>query len=111
MVLNFDGSSVAGVISASTRHAIDTITAAEYRQLGQVTNTVGPVVNNGVIVNLGAGSEWTVTGTSHLSKLALATDAEVTAPDGQTVSMTVDGVPTDIAPGATYTGAIVLTVG
>jgi hypothetical protein len=42
MVLTFDDSRVSGVISASqTRHAIETITSADYLQLGEVANT-GP---------------------------------------------------------------------
>jgi hypothetical protein len=112
LVLNLADTNLTGVVSASrTAHAVGTITAADYRQLGEVTNTVGPVINNGVIVNVDAGSKWTVTGTSHLSKLSVATGAAVTAPSRRTVSMTVDGVATPIVPGTTYTGAIVLTVG
>jgi len=111
MVLTFDHSTIAGVLSASrTRHAQSTITSADYKQLGVVTNTAGPVVNNGVIVTLGDASAWTVTGTSYLSKLTVAAGARVAAPAGQTVSMTVDGVATPIVPGTTYTGAVVMTV-
>ncbi len=98
------------MLSASeTHHAISTITSAEYKQLGEVTNVVYPIINNGVIVNLNSGSRWTVTGTSYLSKLVVAADAAVTAPVGHTVTMTVDGVSTAIVPGSTYTGSIVLT--
>ncbi|MEU9404961.1 hypothetical protein AB0E08_04525 [Streptomyces sp. NPDC048281] len=111
MVLGFDASAVTGVLSASvSRHAIDTITAAEYAQLGHVTNTARPVVNNGVLVTLTAGSAWTVTGTSYLSRLTLSADSAVTAPAGSTVSMTVDGEPAAIEPGGDYSGAITLTV-
>jgi hypothetical protein len=110
MVLTFDDSRITGVISASvTRHAVDTITAADYLQLGQVTNTVHPIVNNGVIVTLNGTSRWTVAGTSYLSKLIVGTGAKVTAAPGHRVSMTVDGVPTAISPGTTYTGAIVVS--
>ncbi|MFG2962000.1 hypothetical protein ACGFZS_01835 [Streptomyces sp. NPDC048288] len=111
MALTFDASAVTGVLSASaSRHAIDTITSAEYAQLGHVTNTAQPVVNNGVLVTLTGGSEWTVTGTSYLSRLTLSADSAVTAPAGSTVSMTVDGEPTAIEPGGDYSGAITLTV-
>jgi hypothetical protein len=34
----------------------------------------------------------------------------VTAAPGQTVSLTVNGTPTAIEPGGSYTGALVLTV-
>jgi hypothetical protein len=105
------GSRLRGVVSASrTEHAIATIASAEYRQLGEVTNTTQPAVNNGVLVRLGSGSRWTVTGTSYLTGLAIASDAALTAPSGRSLSLTVDGAATTIAPGGTYTGALVLTV-
>lgn len=111
MVLTFNNSRIDGVISASeTHHAINTITAAEYKQLGEVTNSVDPIVNNGVIVNLNSGSSWTVEGTSYLSKLIVAAGATVKAPPGHVVVMTVDGVPAAISPGSTYTGSIVLSI-
>jgi hypothetical protein len=111
LVLTFNNSRVEGVISASqTKHHVSTITSAEYKQLGEVTNTVHSIINNGVIVSLNSGSRWTVTGTSYLSKLVIAANATVAAPGGHTVTMTVDGVPTTIVPGNTYTGSIVLTV-
>ncbi|MEI2731158.1 MAG: hypothetical protein V9G08_03970 [Dermatophilaceae bacterium] len=112
MTLTFVRSNITGVITASTaRHALSTITSAEYRQLGEVTNTPSPVVNNGVIVDLRAGSAWTVTGTSHLSSLTVAPGATLSGAGGRAVSMTVDGTATTIVPGTTYTGAVVLTVG
>lgn len=112
MVLTFQGARVQGVLSSSvSRHAVTTITSAEYAELGHVTNTPGPVVNNGVLVTLDAGSEWTVTGTSYLSRLTLSADSAVTAgPTGGTVAMTVDGVLTAVEPGGDYSGAITLTV-
>ncbi|MFD7812901.1 hypothetical protein ACFV6E_08150 [Streptomyces sp. NPDC059785] len=111
MALTFDASTVEGVLSASvSRHAVDSISSAEYTELGHVTNTVRPVVNNGVLVTLTGGSAWTVTGTSYLSVLSLDADSTVTAPAGRTVTMTVDDEPIDLAPGGTYTGAITLTV-
>ncbi|MET7848541.1 hypothetical protein ABZT48_09940 [Streptomyces avermitilis] len=111
MTLTFNGSTVEGVLSASvSRHAVDSISSAEYTELGHVTNTVRPVVNNGVLVTLTGGSAWTVTGTSYLSVLALDADSTVTAPAGSTVTMTVDDEPTALTPGQTYTGAITLAM-
>jgi len=105
LVLNLTRTRVDGAISATaTKHAISTITSAEYDQLGRVTNTPQAAINNGVIVTLGSGSTWNVTGTSYLTSLTVASDAAVRAG-----SMTVDGVSTQITPGTTYTGAIVLT--
>lgn len=111
MVLDFAASTVEGVISATTaRHRVSSIDAATFYELGIVTNTPGPAVNNGVIVTLGAGSVWTVTGTSYLTSLTLAADAAVRAPGGRTLTATVDGKAVSLAPGATYTGALVLGV-
>lgn len=111
MSLTLVNATINGMISASeTHHRISTITAEEYHELGMVTNTPVPAVNNGVIVALTAGSTWTVTGTCYLTGLTMDADSMVQAPDGQSVTMTVDGAATAIAPGNTYTGAIVLNV-
>ncbi|MER6956998.1 hypothetical protein [Streptomyces sp. NPDC000618] len=109
--LTFTRSAVEGVISASTaKHSVSTITSAQYRQISEVTNTPSAVVNNGVLVTLGADSTWTVTATSYLSALTLASTAAVTAPSGKTVTLTVNGTTTAIQAGTTYTGALTLTV-
>ncbi|WP_234358446.1 hypothetical protein [Streptomyces sp. NRRL B-24085] len=111
MVLTFDDSTVEGVISATrAKHRVSSIDASIFYELGIVTNTAQAAVNNGAIVKLGGGSTWTVTGTSYLTSLTLASDAAVKAPLGKTVAMTVDGTETAIAAGTTYTGAITLIV-
>ncbi len=110
MGLTFVNSDIEGVISASqTQHRLSTITAEQYHELGMVTNTPSPAVNNGVIVAL-TGSTWTVTDRCYLTGLTMDADSVVQAPGGQSVTMTVDGVATPIAPDNTYTGAIVLIV-
>ncbi|MEU1159399.1 hypothetical protein ABZ372_00685 [Streptomyces sp. NPDC005921] len=111
LTLSFTRTTIEGVISASTaKHSVSTITKTEYRQISEVTNTPSAVVNNGVLVTLGAGSTWTVTGTSYLSALTLASTAAVEAPTGKTVTLTVDGTATTITAGKSYTGALTLTV-
>ncbi|WP_327699733.1 hypothetical protein [Streptomyces sp. NBC_00459] len=111
LVLSFRRSSVEGVVSASaSQHAVPTITSAEWRHINHVTNTPQPAVNNGVILKLAAGARWTVTGTSYLTRLVLDATATVEAPSGKTVTLTVNGTPTALTPGATYSGALVLTV-
>ncbi|MDX6351856.1 MAG: hypothetical protein QOF84_6646, partial [Streptomyces sp.] len=111
LVLTFDDSTVKGVITASSAvHSQSTITSADYKLLGEVTNTPKAAVNNGVIVTLGSGSRWTVTGTSYLTKLVIDSAAAVSAPRGRKVSLTVDGTATAITAGSTYSGAIVLSV-
>ncbi|MFJ8109598.1 hypothetical protein [Streptomyces sp. NPDC096132] len=111
MVLTFTGSSVEGVISATAaKHRVSSIDASTFYELGIVTNTAQPAVNNGVVVTLDDGSTWTVTGTSYLTSLTLAADAAVKAPRGRTVTLTVDGTVTALTPGSTYAGALALTV-
>ncbi|WP_406438110.1 hypothetical protein OHB14_55710 [Streptomyces sp. NBC_01613] len=111
MVLTFEDSKVEGVISATkAKHRVSSIDASTFYELGIVTNTVQAAVNNGAIVKLNSGSTWTVTGTSYLTALAVASDAAVRAPRGRSVTMTVDGTTTAITPGKSYTGAITLTV-
>ena len=109
--LTFDDASITGVITASTAvHAQSTIGAADYRLLGEVTDTPAKAVNNGVIVNLTDDSKWIVTGTCYLTSLTLDDDAAVLARFGHTITMTDDGTVTAIVPGNTYTGNIVLTI-
>ncbi|WP_329281896.1 hypothetical protein [Streptomyces sp. NBC_01451] len=111
LILSFRRSSVEGVVSASvSRHAVPTITSAEWRHINHVTNTPQPAINNGVIVKLAAGSRWTVTGTSYLTRLVLDATATVQAPPGKTLALTVNGTPTALTPGTTYSGALTLTV-
>jgi hypothetical protein len=119
MVLTFNNASIRGVITSSEAHHLCcsnagypglSIDPAEYMQLGEVTNTPYPAINNGAIVTLNAGSKWTVTGTSYLTQLNIAVGASITAPHGQSVSMTVNGTSTPIVPGNTYTGTIELTI-
>jgi hypothetical protein len=77
--------------------------------LGDLINKPAQAVNNGVIVTLNNGTVWTVTGTSYLTGLTL-NNASITASTGNNVVMTIDGAKTDIKPGKTYTGNIVLSL-
>jgi len=111
MAINLDNASLTGVISASeSHHPTPRITKANHHDFHALTDTPRPAVNNGVIVNLTNGSSWTVTGTSYLTKLVLDGSSSVTARKGTKVSMTVNGAKTDIKPGKTYAGAIVVSV-
>lgn len=112
LVLNFRNTSIEGIISSATQKYRDGLKFLEEtirEELSHVDQTPAPTVNNGVLVTLGSGSTWTVTGTSYLTRLELAADAALKAPDGKTLTMTVDGTETPVAPG-TYTGKIVLSV-
>ncbi|MDS0526017.1 hypothetical protein NNC19_10030 [Clostridium sp. SHJSY1] len=108
--LNFDKTKINGVISASnSKHAKDTITSEDYEELGEVTNAVSSAVNNGVIVSLTNGSNWTVTGKSCLTSLTIDNDSKITTPNGYKVTMKIDGNETEIKAG-TYKGNIVITI-
>ncbi|MBN1626791.1 MAG: hypothetical protein JW944_09730 [Deltaproteobacteria bacterium] len=56
-----------------------------------------------------AGSTWAVDKTTRLSGLTIAEGAVIKAPDGKSLTMTVDGIGTAIKPGA-YNGDILITV-
>jgi hypothetical protein len=111
LVLNLAASRVVGTITATlATHFVDTITSANWWELGKVSNVAQPAINNGVIVALTGGSRWTVAGTSYLTALSLDASSSVSGPGRKHVTMTVDGTVTEIEPGGSYTGAIVLTV-
>jgi hypothetical protein len=112
MALTFNHARIKGVISAT--EADHPKAKLDINQdillFNEVRNTAHEAINNGVIVSLTNGSKWTVAGTSYLTRLTLSADASVDAADGHGVSMTVDGRPTALDPGKSYTGAIVLTL-
>jgi len=109
--LTLDGSTLKGVITSSTAvHKVPVINKQNFIELGRVTNTPAPAVNNGTVVKLLNKSTWVVTGTCYLTGLTISADSTITTPAGQKLTMTVNGVTTEITPGRTYTGNIVLTV-
>jgi hypothetical protein len=110
--LKFANAKVNGIISAATasyKEGVLIIDAKNNKELSAVTQTAHEPVNNGVIVILDEKSIWTVAGTSYLTSLGIAKGAVVKAPEGKTLTMTVDGVKKPIGAG-TYKGKIVLTV-
>jgi len=112
LVLNFAASRVTGVATSTlATHYADTIDSSNWWELGHVSNVPRPAINNGVIVSLTDHSAWTVTGTCYLTSLSLDATSSVTGARGQEVTMTVDGTSTPISGGASYAGAIVLTLG
>lgn len=81
-----------------------------YMLIGEVKNIFGATnEKNGIEVSFDSDSRWVVDKTSYLTGLSIAGDNSITAPDGYSVSMTVDGVETQIRAGA-YNGNIVLMV-
>lgn len=104
---------VTGQISAAEQHYRDGltyITAANRDELSNVTQIPAPPVNNGVVVTLDAASKWVVTGISYLTSLTIVEGAQIIAPMGQTLTMTIDGKAIPVVPGH-YTGEITLNIG
>ncbi|MFM2403676.1 MAG: hypothetical protein RL223_1556 [Pseudomonadota bacterium] len=107
LLLTLQDSTLTGVVSAaSARHLKAEIGPADHAWLGRVTNTVGPAINNGVIVRL-QRSTWTVTGPSHLTVLDLADGARLQAPAGRRLRLSVDGREVPLRAGR-YAGHIVV---
>lgn len=111
-----DGASLNGAISATSIIHVDEngrqnthFTINEYYYLGHVANRVNYNGGNDISVILENGSSWTVTGDSAITGLTIDKGAAIQAPDGSSLTMTVDGVKKPVAPG-TYKGKIMLTV-
>ncbi|MGI5936431.1 MAG: hypothetical protein ACOX7I_06495 [Oscillospiraceae bacterium] len=110
LCLSFLNTKVEGIISASkSRHRVEKVSQDNCEELGEITDTPCEAINNGVNVSMDASSKWTVTGTSYITCLELAEGAQVTAPKGKSLKMTVDGVETPIKAGS-YKGKITLLV-
>jgi hypothetical protein len=116
--VTFKNATIAGAITtATTEHLlmngeeITMETPEYYYFIGEVKNTFGarPEDRHGVSVSLGAGSKWIVDRTSYITSLTIDNGAVVTAREGCSVTMTVDGVKKTIGAGS-YKGQIVLTV-
>jgi hypothetical protein len=109
LVVTLDHAQLTGVVSSSTtRHAKDTITAADFKLLGEVTNTASPAVNNGVLLKL-RSAIWTVTGKSHVTVLDLDAASSIVAAEGKRVTLVVNGAAKPLKAGR-YQGQLVLTV-
>jgi hypothetical protein len=110
--VNLVNTTVTGVISAAGqkyRDGLAIITPKNRDELSNVTQFAAQPVNNGVVVTLDGASKWVVTGQSFLTSLTLAEGAQLAGENGKAVTMTVNGVVTQAAPG-TYTGVIELNV-
>ena len=106
LVLTLDNVKLEGVISASrSQHAVKRISGSNRKEIYQVYDTPQPVVNNGVIVTLKNGTEWTIIGHNYLSALHIDETSVIKTPDGCDVELTVDGKEIPCVPGD-YTGDI-----
>ena len=86
---------------------VTSFTIAEYYNIGHVANRFYSNGDNTLAVNLTDNAVWNVTGDCLLSTLSIADTATVQGENG-TVTMTVDGTETELAPGE-YEGEICLS--
>ncbi|NDY93839.1 hypothetical protein [Ideonella livida] len=115
--LTLRGSSLTGAVTeAVTTHA----TASDgteltfdhpelYKLVGEYVHHYG-ATGKGMSVKLMESSTWVVAKTSYLSSLKLDASSSLRAPEGRTLTLTVNGKVTPVRAGQHYTGAIVLTV-
>ena len=100
LVLTLDNVKLEGVISASrAQHSVKKISGSNRKEIYQVYDTPCPVVNNGVIVTLKNGTEWTIIGHNYLSALHVDATSVIKTPDGCGVELTVNGKEIPYAPG------------
>ncbi|MBE6991269.1 MAG: hypothetical protein E7430_01645 [Ruminococcaceae bacterium] len=78
---------------------------ADPEYLGVVDISVCEPLNNGVIVKLENGAEWTVAGKCCLTKLVIGEGCKITGADSKKLTMTVNGEIT-VPTAGTYTGVI-----
>lgn len=116
--VSFRKASITGAITtAVVKHALGpngeeiTMKTPElYKLIGEVTNTYCATNDMyGVTVSLDGESRWVVEKTSYLNSLTIAKGAGIIAPEGSSITMTVNGVKKMIRPGE-YKGGIMLIV-
>jgi hypothetical protein len=116
MNVHFENATITGAITtAAVEHALGpngeeiTMETPElYYLIGEVSNIYGET-DDPLTVSLDAESKWVVDKTSYLTGLTMAKGATLTALEGYSVALTVDGVKTSIGAG-NYEGRIVLTI-
>lgn len=110
MLLDFSSVQLSGVISASAaRHTVKRIDKTNCEELGRIVNEPSKAINNGVIVSLRDSSIWEVAGASYITSLSVDTTSSVSAPSGYKPVLYVNNELTQIIPGSTYTGFIMLS--
>jgi len=73
-------------------------------------NYYGGVTNWGITASFDSNSSWLVTGDSYIGSLTIASGATITVPDGEAVSVTVNGVISDLdtlMAGGTFTNVVI----
>jgi hypothetical protein len=118
LAVTFKNATVTGAVTTATYEhvlgpngeAIDMNHPELYTLIGEVKNTYRATDNKkGVTVSLDEKSTWTVDKTSYLTGLTIADGASLKAPEGNSLTMTVNGTARPVKAG-TFKGKIVLTV-
>jgi hypothetical protein len=112
MNVRLENSTLTGAISISTTRPTSgqEPTKETFRSLGDVQNTPGPSTDKyGLRLTLDEKSKWVVTKSSYMTTLTLAPGAVISAPEGSSVTLLVDGVKTPVKAGV-YTGKIEIQV-
>lgn len=119
VVVSFEKATITGAITTATaEHAVgrngEKLVMQDkpdlYYVVGEIKETYCATNEKfGMKVSLDKNSSWIVDKTSYLTSLTVAEGATITAPEGYSVTMTVDGVKKTIGAGD-YKGRIVLTV-
>jgi hypothetical protein len=106
----FENATITGAITTCTAEPVGEASYEKYYLIGEVVQTYcASEDEHGISASLDGTSTWVVDKTSYLTGLTLADGASVKAPEGRSLTMTVDGKTTPVAPG-TYEGKIVMTV-
>lgn len=105
--INFTSRVLPEDTTAEDAGQVTSFTIAEYYNIGHVANRFYNNGDNALAVNLTDNAVWNVTGDCLLSSLNIADTATVQGENG-TVTMTVDGTETELAPGE-YEGEIRLS--
>lgn len=111
MYVVLQNSTITGSISTATQAPVQgTPTKETYQLIGRMKHTYGKTDNaKGLDVKLDGASKWVVDETSYLTGLTLGEGASISAPEGSTVTLSVNGKDQPIAAG-NYKGAIVVKV-
>jgi len=85
-------------------------TRETFKEVSNVVNTIGQAdASQKLAVTLNGASQWEVTGASWLNGLTIGKGAQLVAPAGKVVKMTVDGRNVRLRPGS-YSGAILIDI-
>jgi hypothetical protein len=110
LIVTFERATFTGAITTAVATSVGTPSYEKYYLIGEVENRYcASDDEDAVQVTLKAAATWVVNKTSFLDRLTIAEGATLSAPEGQDLVMTVNGVRKPVAPG-TYTGDITLRV-